>query len=104
MPALRRTDPWRRLHGKHVALDNRDLSEMAGDCLCGRKAGHAGANNHSMISCWIRHVFVLEGSTSNRIGNPTYPIFPGTIVKRVTNFGSGTVTKPPRSQAAPATR
>ena len=67
MLGLRRAAPWRGLGGKHVPLDDRDFPEMPGDRLSGRKAGHAGANNHGMTSCKIWHVLLLGGSMSNGI-------------------------------------
>ena len=61
MLGLRRAASGRRLGGKHVPLDHRDLREMPGDRLSGRKAGHASANNHGMTSCMIWHVFLPGG-------------------------------------------
>ena len=61
MLALRRAASGRGLGGKHVPLNDRDFPEMPGDRLSGRKAGHAGANNHGMTSCKIWHVFLLGG-------------------------------------------
>ncbi len=67
MLGLRRAASGRSVGGKHVPFDDRDFPEMPRDRLSGRKAGHAGANNHGMASAKIWHVFLLERSMSNKI-------------------------------------
>src|SRR6266850_8503949 len=107
MLGLRRAASGRGLGGKHVPLDDRDFPEMPRDRLSGRKAGHAGANNHRMTSAKIWHVFLLERSMSNKIegdqrtrtadaaasGIQAYLIFFGAMVNGITSLSSKPITK-----------
>ena len=72
MLGLRRAASGRGLGENTSPLDDRDFPEMPGDRLSGRKAGHAGANNHGMTSCKIWHVFLLDRDR-NRINRHIRP-------------------------------
>ena len=110
MLALRRAASGRGLGGKHVPLDDRDFPEMPGDRLSGRKAGHAGANNHGMTSCKIWHVFLLGWDLKRINGhvrptqllrvNQAYLIFSGAMVNGVTSLGWEPTTRSQLNQVA----
>jgi hypothetical protein len=115
MLGLRRPASGRSLDGKQVALDDRDSLEMPGDRLSGRKAGHAGANNHGVTSCGICHrlppgreyvkrdrkrISPHVRQMQLRWADQAYLIFFGAMVNGVTRFGSEPTARGQLNQVA----
>ena len=50
MPRLRRPGAMRGLRGQSVALQNKDLIEVVGECRRGRKPAHSRADHNGLLA------------------------------------------------------
>ena len=50
VPHLRRPDAMRGLRGQSVALQNKDLIEVVGECPRGRKPAHSCADHNGLLA------------------------------------------------------